>query len=967
MMLRSKRWRAVVGAGVAACLSAVSFPTVAQEGAIEEIVVTGTYIRRTTADSPSPLTVVSKADIDELGAFDVKDVVNSLTFNSGNISRSNAFSGGDNSTGETSINLRNLGVGSTMVLVNGKRVMSTSTDGGGNAYVNLTALLPNIALERVEVLKDGASALYGSDAIAGVANFITRSNFEGLEFQIDASTDSETRKQDDILASWILGMRGDRGHVMVAGSFLDRKPLWIGDRFDRYGQTGLSTFGQPGRYIPAGIPLDAVTGEPTAFGNNADLDCNLFVEPNGKGVQGVIGTNCVYDFSSFFALVGEEEQRNVFLEGTYGVTDSLEFYTQATFSDATFQRGNSLFPDVALATLPPDHPGLVNDASRRGIQPLPYIAQQRLLGGHDETPFSERPFDTRDFYRRATLRMLGGLRYDFQVGDRNWMADFSIGRTDYNSKFVLPSDTIADRTDAAYNGLGGPNCDGNRGSAFARLSGQPFAGNGECYFYNPFGSSRVLPDGSPQTDPALRNPDELIQWMAGEINTVVDSKQTVMDLVFVGDIGELNGYPIGLALGAQRIVDETSVDADQVANAFGYKFVLGGPDWDGKLTTTAAFAEVNVPLHHTFEANLALRYTDFDEIGQDSVDPKISLLWRPIDDLALRGSFGTSFRVGSLEQLFGSSTQLINITDGFAGGQLAFLPSITSGNPDLKPESADAWNFGFSWAPSSGPLEGFSIDADYYVYKYEDILSRESPTGLAVADFNARCPNGFNNDPLAGPLCGVQPGGGFVSIGAGNPEQVVRSAGGTIVAIFPSFFNASSLESSGIDLSMSYLMPTDQMGLFRFGLSGSWVLEYDLTLPDGTKVDGVGQRNITNSIGRSLPEFKANAQVGWALGRHSALVTARYIDSYEDEGPQNPLRALFIRERPHISSMTTVDVQYAFELPAFGFQNEGSTITVGAKNVFNREPPKVNVDGGYDPFAHDPRGRIWYARYVLNL
>ena len=969
MLLRTMRWRTATVAGAALVLGALPTPVLAQErGAIEEVIVTGSYLKRTTADSPSPLTIVTKADIDELGAFDVKDVVNTLTFNSGNISRSNAFSGGDNSTGQTTVNLRNLGVGSTLVLVNGMRQIQSGTDTGGNGFVDLTALVPNIALERVEVLKDGASALYGSDAVAGVVNFITRNDFEGIEFQVDASTDHETRNQDDILISGIMGMRGDRGHLMVAVSYLDRKPLWIGDRFDRYGRSGLSTFGQPGRFLPAGAVIDAGTGLPGSFGNNADLDCDRAIDPSGKGTQGVVGTFCVYDFSSFFALVGEEETRTIFSNGSFDVTDALQFYTSLSFSDATFSRGNSLFPDVALATLPADNPGLVNDAARRGIVPIPYIAQQRMLGGSDETPLSERPVDTRDFYKRETIRLMGGFRYDFQLGDNDWSADVSAQQSTFYSNFILPSDTIASRTDAAYGGLGGVNCDGNRGSAFARLSGQAFSGNGECYFYNPFGSSRYSPDGSPQTDQTLRNPDELLQWMAGEISTQTDSEQTIYGVVVAGTIGQMNDFPIGLAVGAQRMSNEIDVDADKVANAFDYKFVLGGPDWDGKLTTTSAFAEVNVPLHETFEMNLAARFTDFDEIGQDSWDPKASFLWRPTDDLAIRGSWGTSFRVGSLQQLFGSSTQLLNVTDRFASpaGSLFFLPSIATGNPNLKPETAETWNFGFSWAPGVGMLEGFSIDADFYRVDYDDILSLESPTGLAVADFAARCPNGFNSNPAAGPLCGIQPDNTVASIGAGLP-QVVRSDGGTIVQINPAFFNASKLESSGIDVQLGYLLSTQGVGMFRLGLAGSYTFDYDLTLPDGTRVDGVGQRNITNSIGRSLPEYKVNGTVGWTMGRHSAMAAVRYIHSYDDEGPQNALRALFVGSHPKIDSMTTVDLQYSLQLPAFGLQAEGSSLTLGAKNVFNKEPPFVNVDGAYDPFAHDPRGRIWYGRYTVQL
>ena len=150
----------------------------ADDAEIEEVVVTGSYIKKSAADSPSPLSVVSRADIEEIGAMDIKDIVKSLTYSSGSLGGSStAFFAGDSSTGNASLNLRNLGNGATLVLVNGKRTVNTDFDLVGSAYVNVQNIIPNIAIERVEILKDGASALYGFDAVAGVVNFITRQDF----------------------------------------------------------------------------------------------------------------------------------------------------------------------------------------------------------------------------------------------------------------------------------------------------------------------------------------------------------------------------------------------------------------------------------------------------------------------------------------------------------------------------------------------------------------------------------------------------------------------------------------------------------------------------------------------------------------------------------------------------------------------------------------------------------------------
>ena len=968
----------------------VSHATLAQEDAeIEEVVVTGSYLKKTTADSPSPLSVVTRANIEEIGAVDIKDIVNNLTYQSGGINNSSGFYGGDSSNGNVSINLRNLGNGSTLVLINGRRNVTTNFDNVGNGYVDLSGLVPTIAIERVEVVKDGSSALYGSDAVAGVVNFITRENFEGFDMQFEYGVDDETGEQKDSQMSMIFGVAGDRGGATVSASYLDRKGLQIGDRFETFGRSGLSTFGQPGRYVALG----PVTATPSffnpagsaAFGEGADPDCNLAAADDGpKGVLGNVNGLCIYDFSSFFNLVSPQEQIKMHASANFQLSDNVEIWGEASFSDNEIRRGNSLFPDVSFAIIPANNPGLELDAARRGIAPLPYLALQRLLGGHDDTPSSDRPVDTESIFDRQFFRLATGATADLTFNDRAWTLDVSGVFSERNATSVTPSDTITSNTDAAYIGFGGENCNRDAAGEFAG-SGNEGAGN--CFFYNPFATSRYDPvtgarwntaDTTPwAADPTItvqqaalryQNSDELLQWIAGEIQSNVESDQVVFDAVLAGDLWETDNGNIGLAVGAQYRREEIRFNNDKNLNDNNYKFVFGAQDWEGQLTTRAVFVELFIPLAPWAELTLAGRYEDFDEIGVDTTDPKATLMLRPTDDLTIRASIGTSFRVGSLLQLFGQQTTLLNSTDPFSGtGGLAFRPTLTSGNAELQPEEATAWNIGLSWAPSEGALEGLTVDFDFWNYEYDDIITREAHQALINEDNALRCPNGVNFDAMAGPLCGVQPDGTIISIGAGLPDKVVRDPSGNLLRTQASYLNAQELEAAGIDLTAGYTWDMENLGNFRTQLNLSWMMDYDLVDPNGNSIDGIGSRNAGNTVGHPLPEYKANLLLGWSRDRHSVIVNVNYVDEYEDDLPQSALRGAFIGFAPTIDSMTTVDIQYNFQLPAFSFQSEGSTVTLGMKNALNEEPPLLNNDGAFDPFTHDPRGRIFYARYNLRI
>lgn len=970
---------------------------------IEEIVVTGSHLKRESRDFASPLTVLGRDDLDVTGATDIKEIIRNLSFNSGSLGVSATnWAGDDSSTGNASVNLRNLGNGATLVLINGRRTVSTSFDNSGSSYVDVQGLVPNIALERIEVVKDGASALYGSDAVAGVVNFITRRGFTGVELQADFSSDDETHEQQDLLFSGLAGMDGEWGYLNLAASYLDRGELTFADRFDRFGRSGLSSFGQPGRYVPQ-IPAQGATpvasnywwpqggADPGHFsGSLPDPECEKAAADDGP--MGTLGLHpdfnhiCVYDYSSFFALVRPEEQVKFHADGSLFPAQNMEIYGSFSYSEQESSRGNSLYPDVRYVIVPEHHFGLQLDAARRGFEPVPYQALQRILGGAIDTPEEDRPISTVSTTRRENLRALLGLQSDFNLAGQDWTLDTGLVWSRNQLDLNWPVDTLTSRMDLAFAGLGGPECDPRTGSP-----GSGNLGTGACYYYNSFQTSVYDPvtgerwntaDNSPwAADPRLsvaeaarkyRNPAELLRWTQGAYITDAELEQVVFDLLLSGDAVDMPNGPLGLALGFQYREDEARFDYDDEANAFNFTFLTGDRDWDNRLSSWSVFAEALAPLTGWAELTLAGRYESFEQLGRDTFDPKLSLLLRPHDSLSLRASWGTSFRAGSLLQTGGSRTLFLNSSDPFSNAPgLAYRASAATGNPELKPEQAEVFNAGFSWNPA-GLLDGLSLDVDYYRYDYSDLIVREGHQELIDRDNASRCPGGLNDDPANGPLCGSWDldGDGIVtvySIGPGLPDKVIRREDGYLVRSEASYFNAHSLESSGIDLALAYARDVTGAGFFRASLDLSYTLEYDIVLANGEKIKGVGSRNAGNSIGRPMPRYRANAGLNWQRGRHDVFLNLRYIHSYKDDTPQSAFLGAYIGYAETIDSMTTVDLQYRLELPTLTARQKASHLTLGVKNLLNEGPPLVNVDGAYDYYTHDPRGRIFYARYRMQF
>ena len=615
----------------------------------------------------------------------------------------------------------------------------------------------------------------------------------------------------------------DKIHFILAASYLDRSELGYADRFERFGQSGLSSFGQPGRFIPqVGIdgPIavernywwpNGGAGASSFLGSLPDLECQQAALDDGP--MGTLGIHpqfphiCVYDYSSFFAIIRPETQLQTYASLHWHVAEEKHVYMAFSSLESHTTGGNSFYPDVRYVIVPEHNLGLQLDAARRGFEPVEYQGLQRILGGTTISNAEERPVDTQDEANRSGSSFLLGIDGEFDFFGTSWYTDVSLTVSNRKIALRLPTDTRTDRMNLAFAGLGGPSCDSATG-----VPGSGNLGIDQCFYYNPFQTSVYDPvtgarwqdsnltwaaDASLSVGDAARkyrNPNELLQWLQGIYTTERSIRHTVFDAVSYADIAEFRGSSIGLALGAQVRRESTKADYDELANQFGYSFLSGNIDWENSVSSWSIFSELRIPISQTMELTAALRNEHFDKPAVSSLDPKVSFLADLSDSFTMRMSWGTSFKVGSLLQTGGSRTIFRNSSDPFSNAvSLAYRSSQARGNPDLTPEVSETFSGGFTWEPTF-PF-GVSIDVDWYQYEYSDLIIREGHQELIDRDNVLRCPNGVNGDPQKGPVCGVwdhdHDGIATVfSIGTGLPNKVIRREDGYLVRTDPLYLNA---------------------------------------------------------------------------------------------------------------------------------------------------------------------------------
>ncbi len=933
----------------------------AQQPEVEEVVVTGSFIRRTEGvRASSPITQISAEDLAEEGTPNMGDVIHNLTFNQGSAVIQNSLIGTSSST--TSINLRGLGSGATLNLVDGMRVIGT----------NVNTFLPQIAIERMDIVTDGAAALYGSQAVAGVVNMVPRQSYDGVRVEYYAQGDDRGDYNDQQVSA-LAGTEWNGIDIVVAGEYRENGRLMMRDRPDQMnaGLTSSST-PNPGRYlVPQRDEFGQLTGDtstisdphcggtredPTQQGNN----------PNGF----TFGGQCWYDFGEFWDYRAKQDQGVAFANATYDVNPGLTVSGQWNYYQRKTQnRGSPSNPGGRVSELPGirgEHPGnpfpatdangnqlFARDSSGDGVPDRD--ASGNVILDPNGIPFNEdvRFASWRPWGKHGTLPS--------QLGDDG--ATHGSGlvtgwRTAFTAAFDVP------RVDG---------WEGNASYTYSRTTNNSRANNFSFGMleqgltcdvvndreacFNPF----VSPDGENLNTQAVADST----YVQNRVNNV-DTLQT-LDIVLNGDptLGnfQLPGGSIGSAIGYQRREDRFD-DTPSLHSLTGDVFIGTQlfPFSDGR-EVDAFFGEVALPVLNNLELQLAVRNESYST-GQSSTDPKYGLVYVPFDRLTLRASAGTSFIAPSLNQLNApESCGLTNVADPFTPFA-AFTANCSRGNPNLVPESADTLSFGFD----VDLIEGMSLSIDWSETDFEDRIVTSTTEDVLAADF-------FQFQQAMGWDSSDMPPLEMVAQWVADPRsdpRIERNPDNLaqIDRIISGSSNASQMRVRATDISWNYMFPFRDLGTFRFGLDATYVDSYTYQLsPERDVVEAVGNQNHGTGAVPPMPRWKANLRTAWSRDQHSANATVRYVGSMNfDASPfsfQQFLPFSNYRTVEELRATTIVDAAYNYrDVQAFGGEFH---FTVGARNLFDRLPQKVPMLGGLESRLYDPTGRMLYARITYEM
>lgn len=903
------------------------------EGMLEEVVVTGSRISRPDLEGANPVTVLQRAELGMMGINNVGDILQNITASAGAATNTGVNNGGE---GAIRFSLRGLGAQRTLVLLNGKRVVASGL--GADDSVDL-GNIPVAMIERVEILKDGASAVYGSDAIAGVVNVITRRNFEGFEvngyYGESGEGDGEQESMD-----FTLGVNGDRGNAVVNAWWNNQKEVMAGDR----------KFSDAERwYRPYWNPDIIATGGSSAppWGNHADPTTGERYT-RGPEFGDWRSYNDPYNYAPANYLATPNERWGINFSGSFefgslGFLENMAFTTDAFY---THSESDTLVAPEPLAPL-----------VFFGVE-APYSADNFYNQQFGPKNADGETFEIDDWRRRMVETGGRANRYETETyqlhialeGDSfNWNWELAGGYGENNSDQYASGYFNLDRVGDA---VGPTHFDDEGVLQCGPSADQAIAG---CVPLNVFG----IPGTENQVTP------EMLAYVSGDYNAFTLGKNQLKSVTFNAansDVFDLPAGPLGVAFGLEKhwYDGAQTVDTNQL---LGTSTAGVSQNTDGGYDVEEAFLELNIPLLadipliELLELNFATRYSDYSTYG-DTTNSKFTIRWTVFEDLTVRGTAGESFRAPSIPELFeGQFRNFPNATDpcadnptptciasgvpagGYDDTGLVQIPSNEGGNPDLEEETADTFTVGFVYEPSWWADTSLTVD-------YWDIDIDNPVTTVGVQ-------TRLDNCAATGAFCD--------SIERFGPETSVQ---GNIIAVNDLNSNAGSIQTSGVDLGWRTMLPETAFGLFTLGLEWTYLIEYDKEEADGNILSHAGvYLDEQNGYGDGL--FARNRGIfsaNWMMNNWSASWRSNYTSGvYED------LRPTFWSsdEYPERDgqSMLTHDIQFQYE-----FSDWNTRVSIGADNITDEEPPFL-----YSAFAnntsnqYDQVGRFYYGRVTVSF
>ena len=920
----------------------------------EEVAVTGTAIREAPADSAHSVSFVNRETLIRRGSPQLVEVFKSLPASSGVIGEVNSWYAGSPNIPETvaNVNLRGLGASRTLVLLNGRRQVPVPARLVGGRFVDVNTI-PGIAVQRLDVLKEGAGAIYGSDAIGGVVNFVTRSTFEGLEVQ--AAHESFAGAGDSSFAG-IWGRRFGKHHLVAAFEHERRARLVAEDRafaLRPYANWwwGWSGVGNPGAFIVPG-PGPRSEADLAAAPRFVDPHCENF----GGEVDDGLGT-CRFRYQAWDDLIAETRQTRGLVELGGDLGDRAHYRIEGLYADARTPAWETTpsFPPVSqfdqAQLVGADHPARQALVARHPEIRATDGAALDLTGGEPWFFFGRLVGNSgpgRVLSRRsATARIAASLGGELGVGGLHHDLGVTLARArgDVNQ----PAE-YAYRKFLAFRGFGGPDCgvevvvDPGSPSrmALGDTSGVA-AGQGNCRYYNPLSNglrfsaqpgAPFLGVANPDFDPALENSPELLGWIHEEVEVDSTSDLFAADWTLNGVVSENLRYAVGYrfrrlaASGRPNDAGDLARNPCPVPGDRGcpiqtgpFTFTTAHHPYEADQTTHAVFTELALSHGDTLQAQVAGHYERYR--FADSLDPKVALRFRPTEHLALRAGAQTSFRVPSLDDL---NEDLATYLDWVAASG-TWKAIDDSGSADLRPERAFSWNLGMTL--NAG---GFDATVDYWSHDFDDPISRLPHAGIAAAYADPATRSRVQRLVTC-------PGG--ATDGSCDPVDIER--------IRVRRVNFPGLRTSGLDGQLGYRAAVGQSALV-FNLAAGYTLDYtvEALVRDGVEYQAEAQAagflNRPNPLAPPLPRLRTHALLSWFTGPFTITGASQFISGYRDRTT--------ISEYERIASWLVFDTTLQYRV-----RDTPLLLTLSALNLAGAMPPLVNQELAYDSLTHNPRGR----------
>jgi iron complex outermembrane receptor protein len=934
---------ALVGSGVA-------FAQDSDKGSeeLDTITVTGSRIvRRAETETQQPIFELTREDIQAQGLTSVGDVIQNITANGSALN--STFNNGGN--GETRVSLRTLGSNRTLVLVNGRRWVAGTGLGGA---VDLNTI-PTAAVERIEVLKDGASVIYGSDAIAGVVNVILRTDYQGAEFNAYMGEYTEgdgTRQSYDLT----IGTSDDRFSAMFGMGYVKEDPVMAGDR----AISAVPTFGTGTSFGSSTSPGGRFAVCNGTFSNG--VCSGTQTRPDGSGGQftynpGSVGNAWrnflipadIYNFAPDNYLITPQERKSMFGRATLNLTDNTRVFITGTYNNRRSEQLLAAMP-IVLGT----GPGA--GAIARTIS----ISANNIYNpfGRDVSRVQRRAVETggRLFAQNVdTFGFNGGIEGSFELGDRyfTWDAGWVYGRNDQNDTTEGLFNLLALRQALGPSMLVGgvPTCVATAGNAATAIAG--------CVPMNLLGGPGSITR-------------QMLDFSSFVAHDELGYKMNQYYANISGEIVELPGGMLSFAAGVEHRT-ESGFDQPDALIASGNTTGNSRTPTRGGYKLDEVYLEFAIPLlrdvvgAQELELSVAGRYSDYNNFG-DVTNGKFGLKWRPIKDLMFRYNWSEGFRAPSISELFsGVADSFPTVADPCSttfGGRYNLLTPAqqavchaqgvpvggydqgngqirvsVGGNPNLGPETSETQTAGLVWSPSF--LEGFNVSLDWWKISLENsVITRGAQTILNSCV--------IDGDPTLCNLAGLQ-----------------RSSTGQINNLLQVPQNDPDVSSfvEGWDMTITYNLPENVLGNFSFVLDSTYVSENEGNGGPGNYFD----RNNNWRL-------RSNLMTRWTKGDWGATWFTRYFSRQEEDCPfyyndygfgelcndatVNSAGVVQAGSQNRIGGTTYHDVSVFWKAPW------NAKITVGVNNVFAKDPPIIfsTFANSFDPSYEIP-GRFVYMQY----